>query len=156
MTRRLTYIYKVALAVAALTACADTRSYDHYEHTAVEGWERNEAVAFDVQPQWAGTYSMQLGLRATQAYPYRNLSVVVETTVLPRKTCRRDTVNCTLNDQLGRMTGKNGVSLSETLHAINELQLKQGDSLHVEVRHLMRRDALPGISEVGIRLDKLK
>lgn len=155
MTHRHTYIYMVVMAVAVLVACADTRSFDHYEHTDVQGWSRSDAVTFDVQPQWKGIYSMQLGLRATQDYPYRNLSVVVETTVLPRKECRRDTVSCTLNDDLGRMTGNNGVSLAETQHVVNELHLQQGDSLHITVHHLMRYETLPGVSEVGIRLDKL-
>jgi hypothetical protein len=37
---------------------------------------------------------------------------------------------------------------------VRQLQLQEGDSLHVVVRHNMKREILPGIFDVGIKLLK--
>lgn len=150
----------VLLAVM-LTACEETRQYDHYEHTDVEGWYTSDRLAFDVPPLSAGTYRVSIGLRATVGYPYRNLALCMETTVLPRGWKKGErpapdsrTVTCTVNDERGNMTGHTGVSLSETLTPAGTLTVGEGDSLHIELRHIMRRELLPGITDVGLRLER--
>lgn len=148
-------IYKMVLGAAVmLTACDDPRTYDHFEHTDTTAWDAEDALCFDVPRQWEGTYDMELRLRSTLDYPYQNLSVVVETTVLPSRQTHRDTVSLTLNDDKGHPTRQSGISLSEIQKHVTTLTLLRSDSLHISVRHLMRRTSLPGISEVGIKLEK--
>lgn len=148
-----------AAALALLTplllvACADPRTYDHFEHTDATSWETGEALVFDVPRQWEGVYTMTFGVRTTVDYPYKNLAVVVETTVLPQRSVRRDTVMCAVSDNLGHPTGQRGISTCEHSAAVCAIRLQENDSLHVSVRHLMQREELPGVSEVGIRLEK--
>lgn len=149
-------IYKimVAMATVMLMACEDPRTYDHFEHTDTTAWDTEDALSFDVPRQWEGSYDVVLGLRSTLAYPYQNLSVVVETTVLPSHKEQCDTVNLTINDQEGRPAGQSGISISEIKQHVTTLTLQRSDSLHISVHHLMRRNSLPGISEVGITLSK--
>lgn len=149
-------IYKLTAVVAVLlmAACDDQRTFDRYVPVESQTWDSAEEVCFDVPRQAEGTYTMTLGLRQTTAYPYTNIAVAVETTVLPRHTVRRDTVRCTMNDGVGRPMGQHGVSVSERNAGICAFHLQQGDSLHIAVRHLMQRQDLPGVSDVGIRLEK--
>ncbi|MFQ9996553.1 MAG: gliding motility lipoprotein GldH, partial [Hoylesella buccalis] len=37
---------------------------------------------------------------------------------------------------------------------ITSMDLHEGDSLHISVRHDMKREILPGISNVGVSLTK--
>ena len=37
---------------------------------------------------------------------------------------------------------------------VNDITLQQGDSLHICVRHDMKREILPGISDVGIKMTR--
>lgn len=145
----------VALAaVGMLMACDEPRTYDHFEHTDTTAWDTEDALSFDIPRQWEGDYDMTLGLRSTLDYPYQNLSLVVETTILPSHKEQRDTVNLTINDQKGRPTGQSGISISEVQQHVTTLTLQRSDSLHVSVHHLMHRSSLPGISEIGIKLEK--
>lgn len=147
-------IVLLLLAVLLTVACDEARTYDHFEHVDTEGWDSADAVCFDVPRQSSGTYTMTLGLRHTLDYPYTNLGVVVESTIFPRRTVVRDTISCVMNDGVGKPTGQRGISVSEQSAGVRAFQLQQGDSLHVAVHHIMQRQELPGICEVGLRLEK--
>lgn len=141
-------------------SCTDSRAYDHYEPVELDGWGRNDTTRYCVPRQGEGKYAMQLGLRATQAYPYKTVSLIVEWKVIPNKErsasrVAADTVVCRIIDDKGRLSGKSGVSSSELLQHVSSFRLNRGDSLFVTVRHIMSRDLLPGISDVGIQLDRI-
>lgn len=164
MSRPHHIIYRLMVVAAAtmLGACSDTRTYDHFEHTNARGWYGEEAVAFGVPRQWAGVYTMTLNVRTTPAYPYLNAAFVVETTVIPGRSARknnvppvrRDTVSLAINDRITQPVGQHGISVTEHSVPVCALELQEADSLHVTVRHLMQREELPGVSEIGLRLDK--
>ena len=142
----------VALLVCMLlfASCQDRRTYSHYTTVAVDGWERNDTLTFAIPPQHAGTYELQIGLRATNAYPFTHLSMLME------QTCgikvRRDTVRCQITDAKGLLLGKNGISSSEITYHIADINLKEGDSLTIKFNHCMERDPISGISDMGVEL----
>lgn len=70
---------------------------------------------------------------------------------LSKDTIVNDTVNCKLTDRHGNASGT-GVNFHQYRFPITELQLQDGDSIHIRVRHDMKREILPGISDVGISL----
>lgn len=154
MHQRFNILFLALLTAIFFVACDDPRTYDHFEHVNTTEWSSDDVLMFDVSRQWAGDYVMALGVRGTTSYPYRNLTVIVETTTLPRREVHRDTVNCMINDDLGRPIGQQGISSNDCHASIRSLQLHDGDSLHISVRHIMQRQDLPGINEVGIRLEK--
>ncbi|WP_417163197.1 hypothetical protein [Segatella sp.] len=39
---------------------------------------------------------------------------------------------------------------------INIYQMHQGDSIHVAIRHDMKREILPGVSDIGIKISKIQ
>lgn len=135
-----------------LTACETNIVYSHYEHAAMGGWEKNEPLLFEVDTLKAGgAYSMTLGMRISDAYPFRNLHMVVEQTIYPARQVITDTVTCHVTDRRGTMLG-HGVSLYEYNMPIRKRTYNVGDSIHIKVRHNMKREILPGIADVGITI----
>ena len=127
---------------------------------SLQGWSRNDTLSFDIPRQWEGNYQLDLCLRAAQTYPYRNISMIIERKIIyyrqrkKREKTYNDTINCeTINDK-GILVGQKGISNTEIRQAITTFRLNRNDSMHVTIRHIMSRESLPGISDVGIRLLK--
>lgn len=147
-------IILTTLLVTALTACDKTKVYNQYVNAPIKGWEKNEAVILDIDPlDEGGTYSLLLGMRISEEYPFRNLHMVVEQTIYPSGKTLSDTITCHVVDKHGNMLG-HGVSLYQYDLPIRKRFYLHGDSIHIRVRHNMKREILPGISDVGITLRK--
>lgn len=147
-------ILTLLTVAATLVSCNRKTVYDHYVHTPIVGWEKNDTLSFYLSPMAeSATYKEELGLRVNGAYPFMDLCLVVEQHVLPGNLVLRDTVNCKLADNMGQMKG-HGISFYQYNIPVTELRLGEGDSLVVFIRHNMKREILPGISDVGIKLSK--
>ena len=135
-----------------LASCSGNTVYDHYNHTSVSGWDRGEALSYDVpRVKQGGKYATSLGLRVSEAYPFQSLTLIVEQTVLPGKKTTSDTLNCQIYDSKGTIRGE-GISYFQYHFLVSEKDLKQGDSLHITVRHDMRREIIPGVADIGIQV----
>ena len=148
----LLYIIIACWAAALLAACDRHTVYNRYEHTPVAGWEKNDTLVFNTEPMaQTGQYIEEIGLRINGSYPFTGLSLIVEQTVYPSKDTRSDTLSCSLIDEDGNAKGR-GVSHYQYMFHLTTLKLNHGESLHIAIRHDMKREILPGISDVGIRL----
>lgn len=136
----------------ALSACNRKLVYDRYASTPISGWEKNDTLSFDIRPvSGTDTYDMWLGLRTSEAYPFTAVTLIVEQHIYPKDTIVNDTVSCQITDHHGNASGS-GVNFHQYRFPVNSLQLQDGDSIHIRVRHDMKREILPGISDVGISL----
>ena len=157
-----TLLYIIALMVIAMsaTSCSDPRTYDHYKSVSLQGWSRKDTLTFDIPRQWEGNYQLDLCLRAAQTYPYRNISMIIERKVIyyrqrkKREKSYNDTVNCEIINDKGILVGHKGITSTEIRQAITSFHLNRNDSMHVTIHHIMNRESLPGISNVGVRLIK--
>lgn len=141
------------IATVLMTAC-DGKVYDKYSHTPIAGWEKNDTLAFYVPKMAAaGVYGMDLGLRINNAYPFMRLTLIVEQNILPSRKTKVDTLNCELVDGNGNVEGQ-GVSYYQYNFHVGDIELNQGDSLYITVRHDMKREILPGVSDVGIVVNR--
>ena len=156
------YIIALMTTIMSATSCSDPRTYDQYKSVSLQGLQRNDTLTFDIPRQWEGNYQLDLCLRAAQTYPYRNLSVIIERKVIyfrQRKKLEKtynDTVNCEVINVKGTLVGHKGITSTEILQAVTSFRLNRNDSLQVKIHHIMNRESLPGISDVGIRLLKNK
>lgn len=143
--------YTLFIYILVLSACGN-KVYDRYEHAPVGGWEKNDTLTFHV-PRIAetGVYEEKLGLRIDNSFPFMRLALIVETIVMPNYHVLRDTIMPELVDIHGRYTG-NGIGLFQYTIPFRELHLREGDSLRICVRHDMKREIIPGVSDVGIML----
>lgn len=142
----------MALWALMMAGCTTDTVYNSYQHTPIKGWEKNDTLKFDI-PRLAegGPYALDLGLRINSAYPFMSLTLIVEQTIYPGNRQYRDTLNCPLINENGNMLGQGVSSFQYNFHA-NRLHLDTGDSLHITVRHDMKREILPGVSDIGIIL----
>lgn len=151
--RRLTLMLAAALTLL-LGSCIGGKVYDHYCHTSTEGWDKVDTLDYDVSPlPSSGRYATTLGLRINSHYPFQALTLIVDQKVIPGNKMHSDTVSCDLFDKKGKTKGQ-GIDYYQYHFRVSELELQKGDSLHITVRHNMRREILPGISDVGISLAK--
>ena len=125
-----------------------------YHHTLVEGWDQGRVQTFQTDTVGAsGNYTFEVCLRTTFRYPFQTLWLLVEQHWQDEVRTMRDTVVCEIIDSKGNPTGK-GVSFFQSEHFVTNRLLRKGQTGTITVRHIMRRDMLPGISEVGIRIRK--
>lgn len=144
------------VTVCLLTACKQSTVYYHYEDISESGWEKNDRITFNIANINAdATYQEELAMRISNKYPFMRLTLIVEQTIYPSGVATTDTLDCNLIDEGGNATGQ-GVSQYQYLFPLKTLPLQRGDSLHLEVHHDMKREILPGITSVGIRMKKEK
>lgn len=98
-----------------------------------------------------GVFTANLGLRINSSFPFMGLTLIVDQTVYPSHLTKSDTINCQLIDKNGNSKGL-GISYYQYNFKINQVSLNKGDSLVVRVRHNMKREILPGISDIGYSL----
>ena len=150
------FLFTAALFIATLASCTGNKVYDQYCHTPITGWEKNDTLTFSVpRMAEAGQYSSDLMLRIDEGFPFMGLTLIVEQKIIPGMEVKTDTLKCRLIDKKGNFSGQ-GVSYHQYTFHINTMPLVPGDSLQISVRHDMKREILPGISDVGIMLRKVE
>lgn len=141
-----------ASLVLIAAACSSDVAYDRFTDTPIDGWVRNDTLSFDTSPiQSPGMYDMSIGVRINGEYPFKSITLLVNTTSFPSGRTDRDTVLCPVVGDNGEPLG-HGMSYFTTTQVMRQLDIKRGDSLHITVCHYMRRNELPGIAGVGIKL----
>ena len=142
----------IITAMAVISSCTGNKMYDKYQHTPVSGWEKNDTLKFEVPKMNSdGVFTANLGLRINSSFPFMGLTLIVDQTVYPSHLTKSDTINCQLIDKNGNSKGL-GISYYQYNFKINQVSLNKGDSLVVRVRHNMKREILPGISDIGYSL----
>ena len=137
-----------------LSACNRRTVFNHYEHTPVAGWEKNDTLSFYIGPMAEqGQYMEEIGLRISESYPFMGLHLIVEQTAYPSRETRSDTLKCNLIDEKGNAKGR-GISHYQYIFHLTTLKLEQDERLHVAIRHDMKREILPGITDIGVRLTR--
>jgi gliding motility-associated lipoprotein GldH len=146
----------IALLAVALTlvGCNRKTIWSHYEHTPLEGWEKNDTLSFSI-PYIAqtGIYKERVGLRIGSTYPFMGLTLIAEQQVFPLGAIHSDTLSFHLVEHDGTVLGY-GIGYYQYSIPLRTLQLNKGDSLQINIRHYMRREILPGVSDVGIILER--
>ena len=157
---RINYIFSLLITVATiLVSCNRKTVYDHYEHTPLTGWEKNDTLIYRMPVfDEEGEYSEILGMRISDNYPFTSVSIIVDNTIIPKGnplnfTTQSDTITCSLFDSDGSIKG-DGVSIFPYRNHIKNLSVEKGDSLEIRVRHNMKREILHGIRDIGIQLNK--
>ncbi len=146
-------VFIAILLMTLITACESKVVYDKYNDTPVAGWNKADLLNFNIPPvDTTGNYDIEGGLRINGAFPFMSLTLIVNTTIVPRNITQSDTITCQTIGKSGKPVGQ-GVNFFQTRFPIKQLQLEKGDSLHITIRHDMRREDLPGILNVGISLE---
>lgn len=150
-----TLLYYITISmVLTLTACQSRTVHSQYKHVPTTGWEKNDALSFSVSPlKTAGTYQEEIGVRINHTYPFMGLTLIIDQAIIPSYETISDTLECSLIDDDGNSKGP-GIGHYQFDFPLTTLELQEGDSLHISIRHDMKREILPGIADIGITLKK--
>lgn len=144
------------LALALASACKEHVVYHAYRAVPIDGWEQTDLLTFGLDTvQAGGTYQISVGLRTTNAYPYQSLWLLIETQEYPSEALELDTLVCRLSDGRGHRRGS-GIDTYQYRYPLTTKFLNQGQSLTFRVCHIMRREMLPGVSDVGIEVERVE
>ena len=172
MFGKLTYLF-LALSVAS---CSTDTVYDRYRGIGADGWRRTDTLVFGIGGlHEAGTYYPVTGIRISNDYPYTSLTLVAERKTTPARTgagavapgkkdnekevcppeedIRRDTLVYDLTDDHGRFYGP-GIGCHHYALPAGSVALTAGDSLTISLYHIMRREHVSGIIDVGVSVSK--
>ena len=133
-----------------LGACQPQVAYHHFIHISSPGWDKSDTLHFDVQPiAEDGCYELMTELRTDKNYPFQKLTLVVTQKIYPSGQILRNVLDCRLVSKEGVIEG-DGISSFQYQFHVRYLNLNRGDSVHVCVTHNMKREIMPGITDVGV------
>ena len=145
----------IALTACLSTACERRPLFFAYQPTDIEGWEPADTLRFHIDTiAHSGSALLSLYLRtsATGSYPYTSIWLAVRTRLHRPDTVFTDTVECKLLSDTEAVR-VNGISRYQHSRPLRLLSLDTASTMDVDIVHLMRRDMLPGVADVGLRLD---
>ncbi len=140
------------LPLLLANSCTGDTLWHGYVHVGSHGWHDNDTLAFDLPAAPSeGTYSMDIELRTTPAFAYRQLGVVRQMLLSNPDTTFRDTVFIQTSTNGQRLTGY-GVTVQSFSQVAPELCLSQGQQARILLHHIMSRGTMPDVIDVGIRV----
>ena len=135
-----------------LCGCQQQIAYHQFRHISEPGWDKTDTLHFDIAPLSVdGDYQLHAELRTDKDYPFQQLTIEVLQKVYPSKETHHDVIVCDLISETGVIEG-DGISFFQYQFHVRDLSLQRGDSIHVCISHNMKREIMPGIADVGIRL----
>ena len=138
----------IAPAVCFLSSCSDDTVYFSYQTVDDEQWEKSDNLYFDIVPKrHSGKCSGFVVLRMNDKYPFRNLSLNVETSGrgIP---CRHKRVDFDVTRNY------RGIRHNDFIMPLDTFSVSEGDTLHIRIAHDMKKQVLRGITNVGVKLEK--
>ncbi len=117
----------------------------------------DSVYSFSLKNQAASSnYKFYIQLRHSTSYAYSNIYFFL-TTQPPSGEARYDTIECQLADRFGNWYGKGMGRLRENRYLIrNPMTLNDTGTYVISLEQAMRDTLLPGVSDIGIRLELLK
>lgn len=135
-------------------SCDTPALYDQYQAIENTSWEKDKEYYFTFEVKdHTVPYDLTLEVRNNNLYPYQNLWLFCheEQPIGPLK---RDTLECLLADEFGKWYG-HGISLFQTSFPIRTHYFFPHEGQYTfSFRQGMRHEALPGIQEIGLRVEK--
>jgi len=142
--------------ILLLISCDPNRVYETNTQIDATGWLISNKVPFEMEvTDTLALLNFYINIRHTTDYKYRNIFLFVDT-FFPEGSQSRDTVEIILADARGKWFGK-GIGNIRS----NQVLLKRGFSFPMKGHYKfrleqgMREQELLGITDVGIRIEKM-
>ncbi|MBR6775976.1 MAG: gliding motility lipoprotein GldH [Bacteroidales bacterium] len=120
-------------------------------------WDNQNLPYFDVNVEDSlSNYAFYLNIRHLENYRYSNFYMFLHTT-FPNGNVTHDTIECILAYPDGRWIGKGSGSMRSSSILLNgNLRFPLKGTYHFEIEQAMREPELEGITDVGIKLEKVE
>ena len=149
------FVKAIIISVLLLSACNRQTVYQDSEAIPSSGWHINHLIDFGVAiDDTTHLHELSLLVRNTTDYPYRNLYLFLDIE-LPDQRTLRDTIECILADKDGQWTGRGfGTIRSNKFLFRDDVWFPVPGTYTFRLQQGMREEALKGMSDIGIRIDR--
>lgn len=161
MTNRLknkrTYLKYIFLLfiTSALGACDKQTVYHAFRSIPQEGWKRQDTLFFNViVPDSQTYYKLTLEVRNRNTYPYQNIGLSVCCDGPEAARLQADTLEAVLADKEGIWKGDGWGGLYQSAFPAGNIRIEKSGNYLFKVAYTLPDDILPGINDVGIKLQR--
>ena len=147
-------IFFYLLLSSIILSCTDGTVLHSYKPLPADGWDKRDTICFDVPKAEKNINGLLfIGLRTKAVIGIQDITLAVEQYGETTGLIRQDTIRYPLTDAEGNALSK-GVNCHqyETIHL--PIQIKKGQNGSVRVHHLMTREMITGITEIGIKISR--
>lgn len=150
-------IFLIQVLCIGLFACDPNRIIDENVSTGEDGWFKDDVKTFSFEiNDTTSRYNMYINVRNSNEYMYQNLYLFIEM-ISPSDKFFMDTVELTIADNKGKWTGSGIGNIWQSQKSLLEkVKLTESGVYKIKTVHGMRNDTLPGITEIGFRVEKIK
>lgn len=156
---KLKYYLQVTIVgvLLLLWSCSGDAVYSESLLVPEDGWQINDSLVYTFNidsPE--DSYNIFLEVENTEAYPYNNLWLFVQTKS-PDNQEYIDTLQCFLSDEKGNWLGSTFVFSDKYVKRLtykSGIQFAHGGQHQIKIIQGMRNDKLPGISQLTLELQK--
>ncbi len=138
-----------------LVGCEPNRVFEKNIEISKSNWDMNQPVSFEVTIEdTTSPHDFFINVRNSGHYQFSNLYLFVNT-ILPGNEIMRDTVELILADADGKWRGSGlGDIWDNRILFKNNVIFPISGTYQFTLYHAMRTEILPGIMDVGIRIQK--
>lgn len=145
-----------AIITLLLSSCIGDTIQHQYHHISKEGWSRNDTIAFELPPaNVEGHYAVDTEIRTTRPFPYQKIWVVREVLFQTPLMTHNDTICIETGSDTAFPEGK-GVTIRTYSHSDTTFALKEGQQGRMKLYHVMSREILPHITDIGINMRAIR
>ncbi|MDR1653147.1 MAG: gliding motility lipoprotein GldH [Prevotellaceae bacterium] len=155
------YFIITIIILICIAGCTNSDVFFKYKKIRSSGWDKDSTLVFDfVIADTSLTYNVYVNIRNTSEYPYQNFWFFIKKSTAKRGNTfavfATDTIECYLADGRGKWLG-NGIGAAyEMPLLIEQGAVFDSNTCRYEIVQGMRCDILRGISDIGLRVEKIE
>lgn len=140
-----------------IVSCDTNIVFEKNHNLDPQEWNHSEVIVFEHHfADTVSLYDMFINVRNTTDYQYSNLFLFFQAT-FPDGTAYRDTIEVELADRHGKWKGRGFGNLkSNSFHFRREVWFPQEGDYLFTIQHAMRHEYLSGISDIGLRIERIQ
>jgi gliding motility-associated lipoprotein GldH len=151
-------VFFVAIAFGGsclFTSCDSNRIFEENKAIPESGWNVNDIKKFDVDIKDPSTpANFYINIRNADGYPYYNVVLFIKTT-FPNGKMSNDTLDCILADEKGKWLGSGiGDIYDNQIPFKRNVRFPLPGTYSFEIQQGTRKDDIPLIMDVGLRIEK--
>jgi gliding motility-associated lipoprotein GldH len=155
--RKIKYsVASVMASVLLFSACSSNMVYTDSKAMNAKVWNLSDIAVFEVPvSDTMNSNNVNFNIRTGSSYPFRNIYIFVSTTSPDGRTIT-DTLQYNLADEKGKWYGKGFGDIHELIlpYKSNVFFPEKGN-YRFTIRHGMRAEALAGVYDFGLRIEKI-
>jgi len=155
MKNKLSFIAIIFITIS-LFSCDRNKVYEEYVEIENNVWSNKNIVKFEFEVEdTSSLHNVYINVRHASLYQYNNLWLFV-TSSAPNGTKETDTVECVLIDKENKWIGEGlGDIWDVQIPWKSNVRFNHTGTYRVQFEQAMRVDELPGIMDMGLRVEEV-